>query len=90
MYSIIISNNIADKLCIKMFNVQMFQRAVEVELSLKSKRESEKKRELGNRHLMHVLALLNTVKIQAHQHVQTVVESSLVAILTNAIMNDND
>ena len=38
------------------------QRAVEVELSLKSKRESEKKRELGNRHLMHVLALLNTIK----------------------------
>ena len=44
-----------------------------VKLSLKSKRESEKKRELGNRHLMHVLTLLNTINIQAHQRVQTVV-----------------
>ena len=44
-----------------------------VKLSLKSKRESEKKRELGNRHLMHVLTLLNTMNIQAHRRVQTVV-----------------
>ena len=44
-----------------------------VKLSLKSKRESEKKRELGNRHLMYVLTLLNTINIQAHQRVQTVV-----------------
>ena len=44
-----------------------------VKLSLKSKRESEKKRELGNRHLMHVLTLLNTINIQAHRSMQTVV-----------------
>ena len=49
------------------------QRAFAVKLSLKSQRESEKKRELGNRHLMHVLTLLNTINIQAHQRVQTVV-----------------
>ena len=49
------------------------QRAFAVKLSLKSKRESEKKRELGNRHLMYVLTLLNTINIQAHQRVQTVV-----------------
>ena len=49
------------------------QRAFAVKLSLKSKRESEKKRELGNRHLMYVLTLLNTINIQAHQSVQTVV-----------------
>ena len=49
------------------------QRVFAVKLSLKSQRESEKKRELGNRHLMHVLTLLNTINIQAHQRVQTVV-----------------
>ena len=49
------------------------QRAFADKLSLKSKRESEKKRELGNRHLMYVLTLLNTINIQAHQRVQTVV-----------------
>ena len=49
------------------------QRAFAVKLSLKSQRESEKKRELCNRHLMHVLTLLNTINIQAHQRVQTVV-----------------
>ena len=71
------------------------QRAFAVKLSLKSKRESEKKGELGNRNLMHVLTPLNTINIQAHQRVQTVVnrqtvvESSLVAILINAFMNDN-
>ena len=37
-----------------------FQRAFAVKLSLKRKRESEKKREFGNQHLMHVLTLLNT------------------------------
>ena len=49
------------------------QGAFAVKLSLKSKRESGKKRELGNRHLMHVLTLLNTINIQAHQSMQTVV-----------------
>ena len=34
------------------------QRAFVDKLSLKSKRESEKKRELGNRHLVYVLTLL--------------------------------
>ena len=55
------------------------QRAVEVELSLKSKRESEKQKRA--RHYKH---------IQAHQRVPTVVESSLVAIFFNAFMNDNE
>ena len=41
------------------------ERAVEVKLSLKSKRESEKGRELDKRHLMHVIKLLNTINIQA-------------------------
>ena len=49
------------------------QRAFAVKLSLKSKHEAEKKRELGNRHLMYVLTLLNTLNIQAHQRVQTMV-----------------
>ena len=49
------------------------QRAVEVKLFLKSKRESEKKRELDNRHLMHVIILLNTINIQTNRRVQTVV-----------------
>ena len=41
------------------------ERAIEVKLSLKSKRESEKGRELDKRHLMHVIKLLNTINIQA-------------------------
>ena len=49
------------------------QRAVEVKLSLKRKRESEKRRELDKRHLMHVIILLNTLNIQANLSVQTVV-----------------
>ena len=49
------------------------QRAFAVILSLKSQRESEKKRKLGNQNSMHVLTLLNTINIQAHQRVQTVV-----------------
>ena len=55
------------------------QRAVEVELSLKSKRESEKEKRA--RHYKH---------IQAHQRVPTVVEFSLAAIFFNAFMNDNE
>ena len=59
----------------------------------------KKKRELGNRHLMHVWTLLNTIDIQAHPTRancgkpagrQTVVESSLVVILINTYMNDNN
>ena len=59
----------------------------------------KKKRELGNRHLMHVLTQLNTIDIQAHPTRascgkpggrQTVVESSLVVILINTYMNDNN
>ena len=72
------------------FNVQ---RALAVKLSLKSKRESEKKRELGNRHLMHVLTLTGSptrAKCAKPGGRQTVVESSLVAILINAFMNDNE
>ena len=38
------------------------QRAVEVKVLLKSKRESEKKRELDNRHLVHVTIPHNTMK----------------------------
>ena len=49
------------------------QRAVEVKLSLKRKRESEKRRELDKRHLMHVIILHNTINIQANLSVQTVV-----------------
>ena len=39
------------------------QRAFAVKPSLKNKRESEKKRELDNRHLMHVITLLNTINM---------------------------
>ena len=49
------------------------ERVVEVKLSLKSKRESEKSRELDKRHLMHVIILLNIINIQANRSVQTVV-----------------
>ena len=49
------------------------ERVVEVKLSLKSKRESEKSRELDKRHLMHVIILLNTINIQANRRVQTAV-----------------
>ena len=49
------------------------QRAFAVKLSLKSKRESEKRRELDSRHLMYVIIPLSTVNIQANQRVQTVV-----------------
>ena len=38
------------------------QRAVEVKVLLKSKRESEKERELDNRHLVHVIIPHNTIK----------------------------
>ena len=38
------------------------QRAVEVKVLLKSKRESEKKRELDNRNLVHVIILHNAIK----------------------------
>ena len=49
------------------------ERAAEFKLSLKSKRESEKRRELDKRHLMHVIILRNTINIQANRSVQTVV-----------------
>ena len=49
------------------------ERAVEVELSLKSKRESEMRRELDRRHLIQVIMLLNTINIQANRRVYTVV-----------------
>ena len=50
-----------------------FERAAEFKLSLKSKCESEKRRELDKRHLMHVTILRNTINIQANRSVQTVV-----------------
>ena len=48
------------------------ERVVEVKLSLKSERESEKSRELDKRHLMHVIILL-TINIQSNRRVQTAV-----------------
>ena len=38
------------------------QGAVEVKVLLKSKRESEKKRELNNRNLVHLIILHNSIK----------------------------
>ena len=74
------------------------ERAAEFKLSLKSKSESEKRRELDKRHLMHVIIIRNTINIQANRSVQTVVrkpggrqtmvELNLVAISINAFMND--
>ena len=49
------------------------ERTAEFKLSLKSKRESEKRRELDKRHLMHVIIIRNTINIQANRSVQTVV-----------------
>ena len=49
------------------------QRAVEFKLLLKCQRELEKKRELDDLHLMHVIVLLNTISIQANRCLQTVV-----------------
>ena len=68
------------------------ERAVEVKLSLKSKRKSEKRIELDKRNLMHVIILLNTINCGKPGGRQTVVELefSLVAISINAFMNDNE
>ena len=68
------------------------ERAVEVKLSLKSKRKSEKRIELDKRNLMHVIILLNTINCGKPGGRETVVELefSLVAISINAFMNDNE
>ena len=67
-------------------------------LQLLRRSESEKKRELETRHLMHVIKLLNAINTEAYRRVQTgkpggrqtVVEFSFVAISIHTFIHDNE